>query len=94
MWDFLAKECGDRVAIVDPIHAPELPGGKRAPKGTETRLTYSEMRDNIGMMAAALGGLGLQKGVRLCRRGKGAEREGGGAGRRGGDGRGGGEGNF
>ncbi|CAN0598205.1 unnamed protein product, partial [Laminaria digitata] len=50
MWDFLAEECGDRTAIIDPIHPPE------------TRLTYSEMRDSIGVMAAALVGLGLKKG--------------------------------
>eukprot|EP00752_Nemacystus_decipiens_P009084 g8111.t1 len=61
MWDFLAGECGDLTAIVDPIHPPDMPGGKRPPKGSETRLTYSEMRANIGTMAAALMGLGLQK---------------------------------
>lgn len=63
MWDYLAGECGDLTAIVDPIHPPDMPGGKRAPKGAETRLTYSEMRTNIGTMAAALMGLGVQKEV-------------------------------
>ncbi|CAN0441719.1 unnamed protein product, partial [Ectocarpus sp. 8 AP-2014] len=61
MWDFLAGECGDFTAIVDPIHPPDMPDGKRPPKGSETRLTYSEMRTSIGSMAAALIGLGLEK---------------------------------
>lgn len=65
MWDYLAGECGELTAIVDPIHPPDMPGGKRAPKGAETRLTYSEMRTNVGTMAAALVGLGLQKEVRI-----------------------------
>lgn len=63
MWDFLAAECGDRTAIVDPIHPPDMPDGKRAPKGSETRLTYSEMKANVGTMAAAMMGLGVEKGV-------------------------------
>ncbi|CBJ32681.1 long chain acyl-CoA synthetase [Ectocarpus siliculosus] len=61
MWDFLAGECGDLTAIVDPVHPPDMPDGKRPPKGSETRLTYSEMRTSIGSMAAALIGLGLEK---------------------------------
>ncbi|CAM9683704.1 unnamed protein product, partial [Ectocarpus sp. 13 AM-2016] len=61
MWDFLAGECGDFTAIVDPIHPPDMPDGKRPPKGSETRLTYSEMQTSIGSMAAALIGLGLEK---------------------------------
>lgn len=65
MWDYLAGECGELTAIVDPIHPPDMPGGKRAPKGSETRLTYSEMRTNVGTIAAALMGLGVQKEVRL-----------------------------
>ncbi|CAM9336469.1 unnamed protein product [Ectocarpus sp. 12 AP-2014] len=64
MWDFLAGECGDFTAIVDPIHPPDMPDGKRPPKGSETRLTYSEMQTSIGSMAAALIGLGLEKQVR------------------------------
>lgn len=65
MWDYLAAECGELTAIVDPIHPPEMPGGKRPPKGSETRLTYSEMRANVRTMAAALMGLGVQKEVRM-----------------------------
>ncbi len=64
MWDFLAGECGDLTAIVDPIHPPDMPGGKRPPKGAETRLTYSEMRRDIGSVAAALMELGVQKEVK------------------------------
>lgn len=63
MWDFLDSECGDLTAVVDPIHPPDMPDGKRPPKGAETRLTYSEMRKNIGKMASALIGLGVQKEV-------------------------------
>ncbi|CAM9875633.1 unnamed protein product, partial [Hapterophycus canaliculatus] len=61
MWDYLAAECGDQTAIIDPIHAPDKPGGKRPPKGVETRLTYSEMKTSVGMMAAALMRLGVEK---------------------------------
>ncbi|CAN0310844.1 unnamed protein product [Pylaiella littoralis] len=61
MWDFLDGECGELTAIVDPIHPPDMPDGKRPPKGAETRLTYSEMRRSIGTIASALMGLGVQK---------------------------------
>lgn len=59
MWDFLAEECGDQTAIIDPIHSPNDVGD-----ASETRLTYSEVRNSVLKMAKALVGLGVQRRVR------------------------------
>lgn len=59
MWDFLAEECGDQTAIIDPIHPPNDVGN-----ASETRLTYSEIRTSVRKMAEALVGLGVQRRVR------------------------------
>lgn len=67
MWDFLAEECGDQTAIIDPTHPPNDVGN-----ASETRLTYSEVRNNVRKMAEALVGLGVQRRVRkqdgICER--------------------------
>lgn len=66
MWDFLDRECGDRIAVVDPIHPAtddESDQGKRARKGAEARLTYGEMRTSVDTVAGALMQLGVQREV-------------------------------
>ena len=68
MWDFLALECGDQIAIIDPIHPPEGADAERVGKGAETRLTYSEVRASVRKMAGALAELGVQRGVRIERK--------------------------
>lgn len=52
--------------MIDPIHAAigEDDTAKRPKKGSETRLTYSELRASIDAMAASLARLGVQREVR------------------------------